>query len=383
MEHENQQLFETGHLTLVGTAHVSRSSVELVEKVIREKKPEIVAVELDDRRLTNLLNPDAWKQTDLFKVIKEGNSHLLLTQLVLQSFQRRVSKELGVAPGGEMLKAVEVANELGLKVVCIDRDVRTTLKRAWAKAGWWSVAKVVFAMIGSVIERKSITQEEIENLKESDALSAALLEFSEMLPDIKESLIDERDFYMAEKLKRLSRQSVVAVVGAGHLPGMKKALRQSNNLEELDRIPEKSRSFIGWVFPLIVFLLIILGAVYGGSDTSQEMILTWILVNGVLAATGALLCLAHPLSIVTAFVAAPLTSVHPMLAAGWFAGLTEVWMRKPTVSDLEAVSEDLTTLRGWFRNRVSRILLVVAFTNLGSSIGTIVATTQMVRTLLA
>jgi pheromone shutdown-related protein TraB len=382
MEQDSQQVFESDHLTLVGTAHVSRSSVELVEKVIREKRPAVVAVELDERRLKNLLNPDAWKQTDLFKVIREGNSHLLLTQLVLQSFQRRVSKELGVTPGGEMLKAVEVANELGLKLVCIDRDVRITLKRAWARASWWSVAKVVFAMIGSVVERKSISQDEIEKLKESDALSAALLEFSEMLPDIKESLIDERDYYMAEKLKTLAPDTVVAVVGAGHLPGMKRALNERHDLSELESVPEKGSPVIGWIFPALILLLIGIGAIYGGSSTSQEMILTWILTTGVLSALGALSCLAHPLSILTAFVAAPLTTIHPLLAAGWFSGLTEVWLRKPRVSDLEAVSEDLSTVGGWFRNRVSRILLVVALTNVGASIGSIVATTQLVRALL-
>jgi len=385
---ENSQVFKFSlpgdtALTVVGTAHVSKESVVLVEEVIREQQPDIIAVELDSRRLETLLDPDKWKNTDLYKVIKDGNAHLLFIQLLLQSFQKKISDELGVKPGAEMLRAVELSKELGVELICIDREIRTTLKRAWASASAWSLVKVSFAMLGSLFETSStVSKDEIEKLKEHDALSAALLEFSELLPDVKESLIDERDRYMAEKLRGLPNgKKIVAVVGAGHVPGMTIELTRTNDLNKLDEIPAKRGffKFSGWIFPAVILILIVAGAFFGGASTSTEMVVSWILITGTFSALGALLSLAHPLSILAAFISAPLTTLHPLLAAGWFSGLSEVALNRPRVSDLERVGEDLGSLRGWWRNRVSRILLVVLFTNLGASVGAIVATTQLLR----
>jgi len=229
-------------ITLIGTAHVSAESVTLVDRTIRERLPDLVAIELDDRRLEALKDPERWKKTDIYKSIKDGNSYVLLTQLLLQSFQKKISSELGVKPGAEMMAAYSVANSLGLRYLCIDRDIRITLKRAWARASWWSVTKVFFALISSLFDTKSVSADEIERLKEKDVLSAALEEFSELLPDVKTSLIDERDSYMAQKLLDASGNNILAIVGAGHIPGMLRELHKKNNIAELEKVPEKGDS---------------------------------------------------------------------------------------------------------------------------------------------
>jgi len=371
-------------ITLIGTAHVSAESVTLVDRTIRERLPDLVAIELDDRRLEALKDPERWKKTDIYKSIKDGNSYVLLTQLLLQSFQKKISSELGVKPGAEMMAAYSVANSRWRRYLCIDRDIRTTLKRAWARASWWSVTKVFFALISSLFDTKSVSADEIERLKEKDVLSAALEEFSELLPDVKTSLIDERDSYMAQKLLDASGNNILAIVGAGHIPGMLRELHKKNNIAELEKVPEKSGllKLAGWIFPSVMVALVVLGFFVGGKDTSTQMVVSWILFTGGFAALGAIISLAHPLSILAAFVTAPLTTLHPLLAAGWFSGMSEAYLRRPRVEDLETVSEDLNTISGWWKNRVSRVLLVVMLSNLGAALGSILGATSIVRSIL-
>jgi pheromone shutdown-related protein TraB len=371
-------------ITLVGTAHVSAESVALVDKTIRERMPDVVAIELDERRLEVLKDPERWKKTDIYKSIKDGNSYILLTQLLLQSFQKKISSEIGVKPGAEMMAAYSVAKALELKSICIDRDIRTTLKRAWARASWWSITKVFFALIASIFDTKKVSSEEIEKLKEKDVLSAALEEFSELLPDVKTSLIDERDSYMAQKLLDAPGKNILAIVGAGHVPGMLRELYKSNSIEELDKIPEKTglSKFSGWIFPSIIISLVVVGFFVGGKDTSTQMVLSWVLFTGGFAALGAIISLAHPISILVAFIMAPLTTLHPLLAAGWFSGMSEAYFRKPRIEDLESVSDDLNSFSGWWKNRVSRVLLVVMFSNLGAALGSVVGATSIVRSIL-
>jgi pheromone shutdown-related protein TraB len=371
-------------LTLVGTAHVSAESVVLVERMITDLVPDVIAIELDERRLAALQDPERWKKTDLYKLIRDGNIYVLFVQLLLQSFQKKISKDLGVKPGAEMMAAYELSQKLSIPALCIDRDIRITLKRAWARASWWSVIKVFVGLLGSLFDPQSVEADEIERLKQEDVLSAALNEFSELLPDVKTSLIDERDAYMAQKLLESSGSHILAVVGAGHVPGMLKQLQRTNSIAELDSIPPKTAfsRYSGWLFPAIICVLIVLGFVYGGKETSTEMVFNWILFTGGGAGIGAALCLAHPISIVTAILAAPLTTLHPMIGVGWCCGLTESYFRKPRVEDLERVSDDLQEWSGWWRNRVGRVLLVVTFSSIGAILGTWFGATSIVRSLI-
>jgi pheromone shutdown-related protein TraB len=356
---------------LVGTAHVSRQSAELVEKTIDEIKPDTICVELCDKRLSALQNPAPWQDTDIFNVIKSGRSYVLMAQLVLAAFQKKLAKQFGIQPGQEMRQALEAAKKYSIHVEAVDRDIRTTLRRAWAKASYWSIGRLLFSLVGSLSSSHDIKEEDIEAMKSGDALTALLAEFSEYLPDIKEPLIDERDKYLAAKIAACPGNKVVAVVGAGHVPGIKEWIGKEIDLESLDVVPPPSNmtKLISWSVPVSILLLFIVGFQHSGAETSVEMAKVWILATGSLAALGTALALAHPLSILAAFIAAPITTLNPALAAGWVAGLVEAYVRKPRVKDFETIADDLSSVKGLWKNQVSKILLVVAFANLGAMAG--------------
>lgn len=361
-------------IIIVGTAHVSEKSAATVEAVIKEQSPECVALELCEPRLQAIRNPNRWEETDIFNVIKSGRSYVLFAQLVLASFQKRVAQKLGIRPGEEMLRALNVIDQYNLKTALIDREVRTTLKRAWAKTTWWSSVKLMFSMCGSLFtSQDEISAEEIEKLKGQDALTTIIDEFSEMLPGIKSVLIDERDLYMVKKLSDLNYSKIVAVVGAGHVPGMLKAFDTEIDLKALEEIPPASISskLISWGIPAIIIGTFIYGYAIS-PEIGAKMFSTWFIVTGGFAALGALASLAHPLTIISAFLAAPFTTLNPTIAAGWVCGLVEAFIRKPRVKDFHTIADDLTTVKGLFGNRLSRTLLVVAFANIGGTIGTFV-----------
>jgi len=314
------------------------------------------------------------------EVIRSGRTYLLLAQLLLSSFQKRLGNKLDIKPGAEMLRALDLAEELGLQPVCADRDIRTTLKRTWSAMGWWSLGKLAFSLAKSAGESGKIDQAEIERLKTSDALNELMKEFSEALPEVRRTLIDERDQYLATKIRFSPGNSVVAIVGAGHVPGIKLALGlPPADLVELDILPKRSllTRIVGWSIPALAIALLLYGFLDSGTETSLEMIKTWVIVNGTFAAIGAILALAHPLSILAAFISAPFTSLNPFLASGWVAGLVEAILRKPRVSDLETVTEDITSLKGLWGNRLTRILLVVSLTNLTGTVGAIIGVQQI------
>lgn len=372
---ENLDLFEFENkkVYLVGTAHVSSSSADLVEETIRKYNPDTVCLELCEPRFQSIQNPHRWQETDVIQVIKDGKAYVLMTQLILASFQKKIAKKFDIEPGAEMHRAIKVANELNVKLAVIDREVRTTLKRAWASAGLWSLVKMTFSLIASMFVSKDISEDEIERLKQGDELAAILAEFSEYLPGVKITLIDERDQYMSIKIRSCPGQTIVAVVGAGHVPGMKKVFDQTVDLAELESIPpaRKSIKYISWSVPIIFVAIVIFGFFNSGAETSYEMVKAWIIATGTLSALGAALAFAHPLTIATAFVAAPITSLNPTIAAGWVCGFVEALIRKPRVKDLESITEDLSSFRGLWSNRVSRILLIMAFANLGCTVGAI------------
>lgn len=368
IEHEGRSFF------IIGTAHVSKDSADLVERTIRDRNPDTVAVELCESRFESLSNPERWKETDIYTVIKSGRAYVLMAQLALSTFQKRLADEFGVRPGEEMHRAIKVSEETGAELSLVDREIRTTLKRAWATAGFWTLMKVLYQTILSTFHAQDISQEEIEKMKTGDELAVILDEFSGSLPGVKVALIDERDQYLAQKILNSPGDTVVAVVGAAHVPGIKRAFGAAIDLEMLEELPPPKIIFkvIGWGIPLLVVGLIVAGFVTSGRETTEQMVMAWVLANGICAAIGTTLALAHPLTIITAFFAAPVTSLNPTIAAGWVCGLVEAWLRKPRVMDLERISDDLGSVRGIWKNRVVKVLLVVVLANLGSSVGTFI-----------
>jgi pheromone shutdown-related protein TraB len=359
---------------LVGTAHVSQASTELVEAAIRRFGPDSVGIEVCASRAQVLRNPELWKNTDIFLILRQGKAYLLLAQLLLSSFQKRIAKQLNVTPGQEMLTAIRVAEELGRPVMNIDRDVKITLRRIWATASLSSTLKATAAVITALFSAADVSEAEIEQLKSGDALCEILSEFSAYLPGIKAVLIDERDKYMAQKIMESPGKTVLAVVGAGHVAGLKEALGEDVNLGDLEAVPPKGKlaGTIGWTISAALICMFIYGFVYAGKQTSIQMLSAWVYATGGFAALGAALALPHPLTVACAFVSAPITCLHPAIAVGWVCALVEAMLRKPRVGDLENLAQDTTSLRGFWNNRVSKVLLVLVLANLGGALGTIV-----------
>ena len=368
-------------ITLLGTAHVSHESTRMVAEVIERDKPETVCVELCESRYHSIRDKDAWQNMDIVKVVREKKAFLLLSNLLLASFQKRIAKKLDIRPGQEMIQAIESAEAVGAQVHLADRDVRTTLARAWRTMNFWDKIKLVVQLIFSLGKADEITPEEVERMKEEDVLESLLADVGRALPVVRRVLIDERDRYLAHKIRTAPGERIVAVVGAGHVPGIKKYWSTETDIASLEQLPPQSKSikWIKWIIPLGIVVLLLWGFYSGGAETGSHMITWWLLANGLLAGLGALLALAHPLTIVSSVLAAPLTSLNPMIAAGWVSGLVEAFSRKPKVIDFENLQEDIHSLRGFWRNKITRILLVVVFTNLGSSAGTFIAIPLMVK----
>lgn len=373
--------FEDKQIHLIGTAHVSRESADLVAQVIGEKRPDTVCVELCKSRYESLTQKKTWQETNLFKVIREKKAFLLLSNLMLAYFQKRIGQKLGAKPGEEMMRAIQAAESVGADIHLADRDIRTTLSRTWRLMGLWPKLKLLAQFITSAGGLDAITQEEIEEMKKRDVLETLLSEIGEKLPEIKHILIDERDQYLTHKIRTAPGKKILAVVGAGHVPGIQSYWNMPLDIEPLEHIPSRSRliSVLKWIIPALIVGLFILGFFTAGTTTTTHMLKWWVLANGVLAGLGAALAFAHPLTIISAIVAAPLTSLNPMIAAGWVSGLMEAFVGKPKVRDFERLPEDISSLKGFWKNKITRILLVVVFTNIGSSLGTFVAIPLMVR----
>jgi len=375
--HKDVQEIKLGEKTifLVGTAHVSQSSVDLVDNIINFLSPDSVAVELCKSRFESIRDPDRWKKTDIISVIKQGKVYLLMAQLFLSAFQKKLGNKLEVKPGAEMIKAIDLAAAKNIQVVLADRDIKTTLKRAWHSMGLWSATKLFVSLFSGIISPQEVDEAEIERLKSGDVLAGMMSELGKSLPGIRTSLIDERDKYLAAKIKAAPGSKVVAIVGAGHVPGIKSNLENEINLAELEQEPPRglTSQVLSWGIPLLLVGLVVYGFFSGGAETSTSMVVTWSVITGGLAATGSLLALAHPLTILTSAVAAPLATLHPFIAAGWISGIVEAMLRKPEVRDIENIGDDLMTLKGVWRNRLCRVLIIIAFTNIGSMIGIFIA----------
>ncbi|HHC24276.1 MAG TPA: TraB/GumN family protein [Desulfobacterales bacterium] len=371
-------------IILVGTAHVSKESVQLVTTVIEEEKPDTVCVELCESRYQAVRQKDRWKDMDIIKVIREKKSSLLLSNLLLASFQKKIAEKLDVTPGEEMIKAIEIGEAEGAEIHLADRDIRVTLSRTWRIMGLWNKLRISFQMLLSVAGgMDEINEEDIEKMKHEDMLEMLLSDVGKSFPALKHVLIDERDRYLSHKIRTAPGNKIVAIVGAGHVPGIKKYWDTVIDMEALETIPPKGKfsGLLKWLIPLAILLLFVVGFSRGGAEAGKDMVLYWILANGILAGIGAIIALAHPVTILSSILAAPLTSLNPMIAAGWVSGLVEAFLRKPKVRDFENLPEDMGSVKGFWKNKVTRILLVVVFTNMGSAIGTYVAIPLMLKVL--
>ncbi|MBU0986067.1 MAG: TraB/GumN family protein [Proteobacteria bacterium] len=375
--------FEDKEIILVGTAHVSKESAQLVAEVIAAEKPETVCIELCEARYQSIRQKDLWQDMDIIKVIKEKKSFLLLSNLMLASFQKRIAQRFDITPGAEMVAAIESGEAIGAAIHLADRNIRVTLSKTWRAMGLWDKFKLLYQFLLSLGQIDEISAEDIEKMKQEDVLQTLLADVGKSLPVLKDILIDERDQYLAQKIRTAPGRKIVAVVGAGHVPGIQKYWNASIDMASLERIPPKGKAsgILKWLIPLVIMVLIASGFYRGGSHVGKDMITWWILANGILAGLGALIALGHPLTILSSVVAAPITSLNPMIAAGWVSGLVEAFSRKPKVRDFENLPDDILSVRGFWKNKITRILLVVVFTNLGSAIGTFVAIPLMLKVL--
>jgi len=365
-------------IILIGTAHISRESVDTVTQTISAQDPDCVCVELDEQRYQALRDPNRWEKLNILQIVKSKQVPFLMANLALSSFQKRMGLQTGVKPGEELAAAAQTAEDHNIKVSLIDRNIRTTLLRAWRKTGLWKKLNLIATLIAGMFEKTELDEQELANLRQSDNLSSMLEEMGELLPAAKKILVDERDQWMAYHILQAPGDKIVAVVGAAHIPGIKRCLDKplsAQQIDELGRIPEKPTisKIIPWMIPGIVIALFIIGFFFGDRSRFLDAASAWILANGSLSAIGAVVAFGHPLTILSAFIAAPLTSLNPTIGAGFVTGFVQAFIAPPTVKDMEKVSDDIATLRGWWQNRVTRVVLVFFFSSLGSAIGTFVA----------
>ncbi len=371
-------------VTILGTAHVSRASADKVKELIATEAFDAVAVELCPSRHNAIVNPDSLAKMDLFQVIKTGQASMVAASLALGAYQQRMAEQFDIEPGAEMRVAISDAKEANLPVLLIDREIGITLKRVYQNVPWWKRFYLFSGLFASIVSKEKVSEEEIERLKEGDVLETTFSQFAEQEKDLFRPLIAERDEYMSAHLQTEAASGkythILAIVGAGHMKGMQTVLQEKQidepkaTLEALDLIPTGTTwlKYIPWV----IVALIISGFIVGFSrspDLGLELVLYWVLINGTLAALGALIAMAHPLTILTAFLAAPLTSLNPMVGAGMVTAGMETYIRKPQVDDFSRLRKDASSLKGWWSNQVTRILLIFILSSVGSAIGTYLA----------
>ncbi|MBP3417278.1 MAG: TraB/GumN family protein [Spirochaetaceae bacterium] len=379
---------------LLGTAHISHESIVQVTTSIRDEAPDCVAIELDEQRYASMKNPEAWKNLDIVKVLKGGQGFVLMANLVLASFQKRMGADVGVKPGEDMKAAITVAEEMNVPAVMVDRPIQMTLKRAWAKNSLWGKCKLLAVLLSSAFEKSEISAEEIERLKNESEMDSMMNEIAEYLPAVKEVLIDERDRYLASriwdaKVNGEAAKKIVAVLGAGHLPGVVRHLEAlaagtvSSDTTEISQLPPSGigGKVAGLVFPVLIVGLIVAGFFTGGARASLDMLVQWVLWNGSLAALGALLAGGHILSVLAGFVGAPLATLNPVVGVGLFTGLVQAWVNKPKVEDMERLSDDATSIKGIYKNRILRVLLVFFLSSIGGVVGNFIAVPSLVATI--
>jgi pheromone shutdown-related protein TraB len=367
-------------ITLIPTAHVSQSSIDLVYETLTTQTFDAVFVELDHKRLHAMKNPQNFSSLDLFTVFKKKEVGSLVMHLLLSSFQRKIAATLDVPLGAEMKMAIDEAAKARLPLVPIDRDVTITLQRVFASITFWQKLSLGTEIILSLFGGDKIDQNSIENLKQKDILEDALEVLSKKMPSIKRTLIDERDHYMMHKILSSHYKNVAVVIGAAHAPGMMLAKDNLLPFEPLTQTPVKKKTLWGWLIPIAIVVLI--GLTFSLNPQSGfDSVISWVLINGLMSALGTALVLGHPIAILTAFIAAPISSLSPLLAAGWFAGFAQLWASKPTVNDVASMGEDILSFKKAFKNKALKVLWVTMSANIFSSIATFIAASSIIETL--
>ena len=368
-------------IILVGTAHVSQTSVEEVSSLIESENPDRICIELDEGRMKSKTEKSSWENMDIRKVIKDGRGFFLLANTALSSFQRRMGEQTGTKPGDEILGAASLAKEKGIPLSLCDRDIQTTFKRAWAKSSLWNKCKLIATLLSAAFSKEEITAEELEDLKKQDTLQSMMNEMAKELPTIKEVLIDERDQYLGRSIFETEGKKKLAVIGAGHTNGVistiEKLSRGENtpSLESLSFIPKGAPvgKIVSWLIPLLIVAILVYGFVSSGWDQGMRMFLIWIAVNCSCTFIATTASLAHPLNIIACAVTAPLFALHPALGVGMLGGILEATLRKPKVKDFESINDDAMKFSRWYKNRILHALLVFFFSSLGSAFGTLIA----------
>jgi len=377
--------------TLLGTAHVSKLSAQTAIAMASEAQFDAIAVELCPSRAQAMRDPNAWRRIDLFEVFRSGKTGMVMASLALGGYQRRIAEQFGIEPGAEMKGAMEQAERDGKSLFLIDREVGITLKRVYSAVGFWQRAMIASGLLASLLSRETISEDEIEKLKEGDMLESTFSEFAERSPQLFVPLISERDEFMALNLRTQSAQSgarhVLAVVGAGHLKGLTESLKNGGGdaqlrLLELNEIPKPSwlANLLPWAVLVFVVGGIALGF-YQSPDLGWGLVVKWVVTTGVFSALGTLIAFGHPLTILAALLGAPLTTLHPGIGIGMLTGLVELWARKPSIDELERLRDDVLSVKGWWRNRVARAFLVFVLSSLGAMLGMYVAGFQIFRAL--
>ncbi len=368
VELEGRQIY------LVGTAHISQNSVREVEAVISALRPDTVCVELCQTRYDALTDDSRWRKLDIFQVLKQKKALFLMANLALSAYQRRLGEKLGVEPGAELMAGVRKASEVGAKLVLADRDIQITLKRTWANLGFWGRNKILAGLVAGIFgATEELSEDELEKMKDRDTLTEKMKEFAVSHPRVKQPLIDERDLFLISSIREASGDKIVAVVGAGHVPGMLEHLRTTVDRAAISVIPPPGLGsrLAPWLVPALFVGGLIWGIQQRGAteQTLLEMLLAWVVPTSVGAGLGAIAALAHPLTILASILSAPLTTLHPAIAVGMIAAPIEAWKRRPTVADCERIRDDAESLGGWYKNPFLRVLVVFILTNLGASIG--------------
>ncbi len=379
-------------ITVLGTAHVSKTSADKVHELLATGDYDGVAIELCPSRYNSMIDPDSLAKMDLFQVFKEGKASMVIASLALGAYQQKMAEEFDIEPGAEMRMAIDQAKEMNCEIHLIDREVGTTLKRVYGNVPWWKKMGIIGGLLGSVVSSEKVSEKEIERLKEGDILDSTFSQFAEEAKELYEPLIDERDRYMAAKLEQIAtsseNKSILAVVGAGHLKGIESYLtkdeqvtsvevlntKAQDTIEQLDTLPKKSR----WpkLIPWIIVAVLLTGFAIGFNKSTElgvQLLIYWVLINGTLSALGAAIAKGHPMTVIGAFFAAPLTSLNPTIGAGMVTAAIELYFRKPNVGDFSDLKKDTTHVSGWWKNKVARTLLVFFFSTMGSAIGTYVA----------
>jgi len=372
-------------IILVGTAHVSQQSADLARQVIENENPDCVCIELDQKRYDSLAQKKRWEALDLKQIIRTKQLSTLVVNLVLASYQKKLGAQLGVLPGAELLEAARVAKDCGIPIALCDREVRVTLRRAWRATSFWKKSYLLANLAASLFDNTAMDEEKINELKKQDVLSELLDELGQSLPELKLVIIDERDTYLAEKIKSSQGEKLVAVVGAGHLEGTIKALHEDRAamMDRINVIPPVSPVWkvLGWAIPALIIGSIMFIALHKGSAVAGDNVIYWILANGIPSAIGAAIALAHPFTIIGAFVAAPITSLTPIIGAGYVTAFIQVMVMPPVVREFETALDDMATFKGWWRNKLLKVILAFLLPGFGSMIGTWVGGAKIVSNL--